>query len=249
MPFGLENTFDFLRQDIQDQMSLQFEVGWREAPTYRAAERGYLVELDETTDAPRDTTKVFFQFNPKELQLTHMQRMAAAQALRSVGRVAYGEHELKFSLIYDGTERNESVRDRADRVLGFVQPREQSAATPGASNTGSGDSSSTPRAPRVGFYWGGLQLKGEMTQANLKFTSFSANGAPLRAEITEITILLIPRRDPQPVPTDTSGASRTDGGSDGPAGGQREGTQGHQSGLPIQNRPPPLPPSGPGGGH
>src|SRR5438105_11453157 len=106
MPFGLENTFDFLKDDIQDQLSQTFEVGWQDAPSIQRVTKAYLVKLDaQGQDKTGPDDKAYFQFNPSDLNLGEFIRVPQTQQpAHGRHRLAHGQTKFVIHMLFDTSD-------------------------------------------------------------------------------------------------------------------------------------------------
>lgn len=140
--------------------------------------KAILVKLKDNKPETEDGTEIPVQFNPASLKLTLSNNTEGGQSTARPQRQYTGNSstELAFDLVFDSADEAgpdgagpRSVRERTGQIEQFV-----------LAQTGSGDRQSPPR---VMFKWGGLKIKGVISQLSIDFDLFAADGTPLRAKM------------------------------------------------------------------
>lgn len=133
--------------------------------------KAYLkTELDEQIDC---------LFNPEELTVTRTVSWSGPTSNKSnAPSVTFGGGQsgtLKFDLMFDTTDTGETVMTHTTKLLKLMDIHEFST--------------SEKRPPWVRFHWGDLvSFKSVLTTATLAFTYFAADGTPLRAKASGVTL-------------------------------------------------------------
>jgi hypothetical protein len=144
-----------------------------------ALEKAILVKLKDNNPATEDGTEIPVQFNPSSLKLTLSNNTEGGTSTARPARQYTGNSstELAFDLVFDSADEVGSngtgpynVRDRTRQIEQFVL----------AQTGGSGGRQSPPR---VMFKWGGLKIKGVISQLSIDFDLFASDGSPLRAKM------------------------------------------------------------------
>lgn len=124
-------------------------------------------------------------FNPTELGFTRKNRYnAVPSAGSSEPQTSYGAgepDEISLDLFFDGTgvvESTTSVGERVDELLGLMEFQ-----------------SDTHQPYYIHLFWGRFEIRGVLTQADVKYTLFDRSGEPLRATV-RITVRAVVAPDP-----------------------------------------------------
>lgn len=140
--------------------------------------KAILVKLKDNKPETEDGDEIPVQFNPSSLKLTLSNHTEGGQSTARPQRQYTGNSstELAFDLVFDSADEAgpggtdpRNVRERTAAVEQFV-----------VAQTGSGDRQSPPR---VMFKWGGLKIKGVISQLSIDFDLFASDGTPLRAKM------------------------------------------------------------------
>lgn len=130
--------------------------------------------IDCLTISDSDGNSVVFQVNPATVEKKRAITYNLSSPLGSVGSDArYVKHEpeiLKFSTLFDGTgvlENSQSVKDQMDSLDTIIYDYDGNNHEPNI----------------VNILWGAENFDGRLHSMERKFTLYSAEGDPLRAEL------------------------------------------------------------------
>lgn len=118
-------------------------------------------------------------FNPEQLTMSRTVSWDGPKSNKAnAPSITFGGGEsgtLSFDLIFDTTDSGESVTIYTTKLLMLMDIHEFSA--------------NEKRPPWVRFHWGDMiSFKAVVTTATIKFTYFAADGTPLRATATGVTL-------------------------------------------------------------
>lgn len=138
-------------------------------------EKALLIKLKN--DGDQELEEIPVQFNPASLKLTLSNNTEGGQSTARPQRQYTGNSstELAFDLVFDTADEDDgsggarNVREKTGKVEQFVLAQ------------GSGAGRKSP--PRVMFRWGGLEIRGVVTQLAVDFDLFAPDGTPLRAKM------------------------------------------------------------------
>ena len=127
------------------------------------------------------------QFNPTDIQLNataswEAQNQQGNQVLLEFKNVA--ARRLNMTLIFDTTSNNENVaKTYVNHLLSLFELKELPDLNPEHEAVGQGTMGLKMRNALVDFQWGDFTFFGALANLNVKYTMFSAEGHPIRAEV------------------------------------------------------------------
>ena len=113
-------------------------------------------------------------FNPYEYSISKQNSYKEEQSNSKTSTKQFskvGSKTLKLNLLFDTYEEGTSVTDITNRLWTFMEPVESEQA------------SERLEPPRVAFEWGNFCFEAHLTSMTQKFTLFTHEGTPVRADV------------------------------------------------------------------
>jgi len=127
------------------------------------------------------------QFNPTDIQLDAKASWATQDTQADQVKLEFKKVEprtLSMTLIFDSTTNNSDVRTTyVNQLMNTFILTEMPDVNPAHDQTAQGTLGMKKRNPLQTFEWGNFSFFGAITGLNTKYTMFSKDGNPIRAEV------------------------------------------------------------------